>query len=82
MSNKPYLTREKIDTLLKQGIKKRDFEDQIGFFCTNQGYVYKSDKSFDELANDEICDLITLAEHICYDSDYTYFLKLLNISKR
>nr|DAL15191.1 MAG TPA_asm: hypothetical protein [Caudoviricetes sp.] len=32
MSNKPYLTREKIDTLLKQGIKKRDFEDQIGFF--------------------------------------------------
>lgn len=55
MSNKPYLTREKIDTLLKQGIKKRDFEDQIGFFCTDQGYVYKSDKSFDELANDEIC---------------------------
>lgn len=30
MSNKPYLTREKIDTLLKQGIKKRDFEDQNG----------------------------------------------------
>lgn len=58
MSNKPYLTREKIDTLLKQGIKKRDFEDQIGFFCTNQGYVYKSDKSFDELANDEICYIL------------------------
>lgn len=55
MSNKSYLTREKIDTLLKQGIKKRDFEDQIGFFCTDQGYVYKSDKSFDELENDEIC---------------------------
>lgn len=30
----------------------------------------------------EFNDLITLAEHICYDSDYTYFLKLLNISKR
>lgn len=41
--------------MLKQGIKKRDFEDQIGFFYTDQGYVYKSDKSFDELANDEIC---------------------------
>ena len=55
MNNKPYLTREKINTLLKQGIKRRDFENQIGFFSTVQGYVYKSNKDFDELADDEIC---------------------------
>lgn len=55
MNNKLYLTREKIDTLLKQGIKRRDFENQIGFFCTDQGYVYKSNKDFDELADDEVC---------------------------
>lgn len=61
MSNKPYLTREKIDTLLKQGIKKRDFEDQIGFFCTDQGYVYKSDKNLKALAKD-----------IWYEADYVY----------
>lgn len=45
MSNKPYLTREKIDTLLKQGIKKRDFEDQIGFSAPIKGMCISQTKA-------------------------------------
>ncbi len=50
-----YLTKDKVYAIIERGIKKVDFQERIGFFCSEQGYIYKSDKSFDELKDDEVC---------------------------
>lgn len=55
MEEKEYLTKEKIFDVIEKGIKKIDFQNQIGFFNSEQGYIFKSDKSFEELKDDEVC---------------------------
>ena len=55
MEKKEYLTKDEIFDMIEKGIKKIDFQNQIGFYYSEQGYIYKSDKSFDELKDDEVC---------------------------
>lgn len=54
MEEKEYLTKEKFFAMIERGMKKVDFQEQIGFFYSEQGYIYKSDKSFEEWKSAEI----------------------------
>ena len=40
MEEKEYLTKEKIFAMIERGMKKVDFQEQIGFFYSEQGYIY------------------------------------------